>query len=1191
MECLPPVCAELISVNESQRWSGGSADPRNSTESQEIFSTEDAKSISDASLWTDILSVSIPEDLCKSSSVPEEEMDSEGRVTGNSPKQRLLTGSSGLTAAVTKPAPGSPSELLVGDETIQTADCEPGHDTSHAASRMEAKAGCRPRERALQSTACLSNAMSGVSRNREAKLSGVVRTGKGVGGSGRGRLSLGAVGRQLLLDRIRTRYHTNAVYYSALLRDKYNSTISKLPFFTVSLLHQLADDFEIDTSALLNQNVENAGAPGGYVRLACKSRGVDRTRRTSVPVAASAAIRETESSDQERAARRKTTRVKRKSGRNLQQTKGTCLAGLRGCSVAEMDQGLERFAGMSGSTGNATSGLCTPTARNRSTEDAFEATAAGVEMLGRKVFNSSRDTDSISAWLLSTTSTSKESQTASSEEGGELCRSAVCTPGTGSTESVPSSPLRSNSGANCASTADIGLGKSSEAEIDCGEKQPEERRAFSRICLEQNSSVNANRASWPALIEDVESVCKGVVSSVSGTATNRKGAGTSAVFPSNGQCLKRSCRPDIEAIEALLDAARRGEPSVSLESFKSRLLRAGLSLPGSEHASKKSKILQATASESTTIPSSPSTSTTAAVELLTAAELWSTTHARARSMERKGIINKELSTAAGFGGGASTTRGISRAGIVSGLAYGKGNCWTGEDDGDDDTPSDERCRMLAALSRHGGDPELQSVRFPSLASAFPAAAATGLRDSDVNEHVRRTIGHSGSNAGGCVGVTSFRVRPRRTTYSQFSTNHALCWQTIDPRMRDASDVLAVTVGDIASFLRTQRMRRCGGRSAVLGGTSSGRLQGKRRHGKFEDFSSMLQSQRDLMPLRERGNEVTEDLGNQDVSGKVFLYQPPFERYQQNNRSAAVLKDVPGDRVESANGRAGRETKCFEKKLDLADSRDDAKSTRPWRSNGPSWQAVSVGIRAFLDAELLSRKDCDSVGVLLADTRVRTRCSGDRAGRSEPSRQLAGIVEPLSRADRKGVVAENSDLKNVSPCSETTWVSQRVRGGHAHVEGGSMVPQRVEPVAECGRECDSSVYQSGGSEGGATVTVYPGEDGNVSSPGDRLWAPAVEATCGEHIPDNADVKSIVDGSTDRAECSSSVVFMKLDHDSNDETSAGSPVPESAAGNNDDGVGALIRESPTEASGDGEMQKAGEDDGNSNGVCVKDVDIAS
>ncbi|KEP63275.1 UNVERIFIED_CONTAM: hypothetical protein HHA_297340 [Hammondia hammondi] len=1183
MECLPPVRAELISVNESQRCSGGSADSRNSAKGQEICSTEDARRISDASLWTDILSVSIPEDLCKSSSAPEEEMESQGRLTGNSPKQRLLTGSSGLTAAVTEPVPGLPSEVIVGDETRQTADCEPGPSISHVASRMEAKAGCRPRERALQSTACLTSAISGVSRNRETRSPGVVRTGKGVGGSGRGRLSLGAVGRQMLLDRIRTRYHTNAVYYSALLRDKYNSTISKLPFFTVSLLHQLAADFEIDTSALLNQNVENAGSLGGYLRSACKSRGADRTRRTSVPVVTSATIRETESSDQDRAARRK-TRVKRKSGRNPQQTKGTCLAGLRGCSVAEMNQGLERFAGMNGSTGNATSGLCTPTARKKGTEDAFEATATGVEMLGRKVFNSSRDTDSVSAWLLSTTSTSKESPTASSEEGGALCKSALYTPGTGSTESVPSSPLRSNSGGNCTSSADIGLGNSSEAEIDCGEKRPEDRRAFPRICLEQNSTVNANRASLPALIEDVESARKGVVSSVSGTAANRKGAGMSGVFPSNGQCLKRPSRPDIEAIEALLDAARRGEPSVSLESFKSRLHRAGFSLSGSEQASKKNKILQATASESTTIPSSPTTHTTAAVELLAAAELWSTTHARARSGERKGSINKELSTAAGFGGGASTTGGVSRASRVSGVAYGKGDCWMGEEDMEEDTPSDGHYSMLAAVSRHGGDPDLQSVRFPSLASAFPAARATVLRDSEVNEHVRRIIGHTGCNAGGCVGVTSFRVSPRGTTDSQFSTDHALCWQAIDSRMLDTSEVLAVTVGDVASFLRTQRMRRRGGRSAVLGETAGGRLQGKRRHGKYEDFSSMLQSQRDVMPLRERGNEVTEDFGNQDVSEKFFLCQPPFKRYQQNNRSAAVLKDKSSDCVESANQRAGRETKRFEKKLDLADDRDDAKRTRPWRSNGPSWQAVSVGIREFLDAELLSRKDCDNVGAFLSSARLGTRCSGDRAGRSEPNRQLAGITEPLSQAGKKCVVEGNSDLKNVNPCSETASVYQRVHGGHARMEGGGRVP-------ECGREHDSRVSQNGGDEAGATFSVYPEEDGNVSSPVDSLLAPAVEATCGEHITSNADVKSIADRSTNRTEYSSSVVFMKVDHDSNDETSAGSPVPESAAGNNDDGVGALIRETPTEAGGDGEMHKAGEDDGNSNDVCVKDVNIAS
>ncbi|PHJ20091.1 hypothetical protein CSUI_006080 [Cystoisospora suis] len=87
----------------------------------------------------------------------------------------------------------------------------------------------------------------------------------GVPGSHRFVPALGAAGRQLVLDRIRSRYHTDVVYYSGLLRDKYNSTISKLPFFTVSRLHQLAADFGIDTQAVLNGQSEavNAGGRGG----------------------------------------------------------------------------------------------------------------------------------------------------------------------------------------------------------------------------------------------------------------------------------------------------------------------------------------------------------------------------------------------------------------------------------------------------------------------------------------------------------------------------------------------------------------------------------------------------------------------------------------------------------------------------------------------------------------------------------------------------------------------------------------------------------------------------------------------------------------------------------------------------------------------------------------------------------------
>lgn len=92
----------------------------------------------------------------------------------------------------------------------------------------------------------------------------------------RGRPSLGAAGRQLLLDRIRAIYHTNVGLYSGVLRRNYNSTISKLPFFTVSLLHQLAADFGIDTNAVLEQqhddstrgssarhSAETAYSPGG----------------------------------------------------------------------------------------------------------------------------------------------------------------------------------------------------------------------------------------------------------------------------------------------------------------------------------------------------------------------------------------------------------------------------------------------------------------------------------------------------------------------------------------------------------------------------------------------------------------------------------------------------------------------------------------------------------------------------------------------------------------------------------------------------------------------------------------------------------------------------------------------------------------------------------------------------------------
>lgn len=77
--------------------------------------------------------------------------------------------------------------------------------------------------------------------------------------------ALGATGRQLVLDRIRSRYHTDVVYYSGLLRDKYNSTISKLPFFTVSRLHQLAADFGIDTHAVLSgyHGDSSAGGRGG----------------------------------------------------------------------------------------------------------------------------------------------------------------------------------------------------------------------------------------------------------------------------------------------------------------------------------------------------------------------------------------------------------------------------------------------------------------------------------------------------------------------------------------------------------------------------------------------------------------------------------------------------------------------------------------------------------------------------------------------------------------------------------------------------------------------------------------------------------------------------------------------------------------------------------------------------------------
>nr|CEL64759.1 TPA: hypothetical protein BN1204_006400 [Neospora caninum Liverpool] len=1218
MECVPgaPLVGGLSSVNVAQWCSGDSADLRNSGSREELRSERGARRSSDASIWTDILSVSIPENLCNSASVQAEDIDTVGTLARAGRKQGMLPRSKGAPTPMVNTSLRLASSSVPVDETSRGAGCGPdaSEDKGHMASRMEVRAGCRRRERSSAASSCVS---SGVSASRVRNLSEAVRTGKSAGGSGRSRLALGAVGRQLLLDRIRTRYHTNAVYYSALLRNKYNSTISKLPFFTVSLLHQLAADFEVDTNTLVSPNVENGNASGGNVRSACgRSRGMVRaTRRTPVSVDVRPPVPQTAVFSDRSRAQRTAVRVKGKVGRKLQHTEGSSFSGLSGRRTVEMDQGKESFAGVSGSTGDDTPDLCTPTARNAGSEDKdVRDTVADIELFGRKVLSSSRDAESFSAWLLSRNSASRESLSGSSEENGVLGKAHVYTPGTGSTESVPSSPIRSDSGGvvrrgtttnGMPGAADVSSGRNNEGaghlEVGIGEKSTGDTEASLRTSLEEQSKANPNRSYMSTDFKDVENVYKGIAA-LSATAANvetRSGVPGCTLPLSSSLSLKRS-RPDIEVIEAMLGAARSnsGEASSDLEKFKSHLL-AGLSLRGSETASKKSKILQATASESTTIPSSPTSPTAAAVELLAAAELWSTSRASAHSGRRTGSMrpaDTELSAAAStqIGGEPSDAGGASGNGSrASGSTYGKGDCWLGEASADDGTASgvDLQCRLLAALSRQPVDMEVQGARFLALASVFPTGA-TAVGDSAVN-HARHVVGHSGASQGGNVGLRSGCLAPPQqpsTADSPPPTEHAQNRQdTVDSHLTDASAVLAVTVGDVESFLQTQVLRRWGGRSNLLGETGGGRLQARSLSRNREACASTVSRERDLrMCLRGSGNDAEEDYEEQDVAEQVRLLKPRQGQGKRPTLRTVARKDASVDRAGPENRGVDRETKYVAKEP-KGDARDDIKSGSPSHSAGRCWQKANMGAGTSVGEAASFIKACEHVGVFLAETRRRLGCSENATGQSHRAKQLAEIKQLFLQAGKQGDVMENSDLRGSGPYPETSLESYTIRGVHASVEGSSVVSQRVQATPQYDERHSTLFLGNEGDVGETAVVYYPGEEGSVCSlVNQHMSAPSLEASRGEITPSSVAVKSEEDGPTNRTDCSSSPgKFVRPDQDSNDETSAGSPVPESAVGNNDDDGVCGRRGSPTEESGEGEIRTAEGGNGHPNGTPGEEV----
>ncbi|CBZ50164.1 conserved hypothetical protein [Neospora caninum Liverpool] len=337
-----------------------------------------------------------------------------------------------------------------------------------------------------------------------------------------------------------------------------------------------------------------------------------------------------------------------------------------------------------------------------------------------------------------------------------------------------------------------------------------------------------------------------------------------------------------------------------------------------------------------------------------------------------------------------------------------------------------------------------------------------------------------------------------------------------------------------------------------------------------------------------GNDAEEDYEEQDVAEQVRLLKPRQGQGKRPTLRTVARKDASVDRAGPENRGVDRETKYVAKEP-KGDARDDIKSGSPSHSAGRCWQKANMGAGTSVGEAASFIKACEHVGVFLAETRRRLGCSENATGQSHRAKQLAEIKQLFLQAGKQGDVMENSDLRGSGPYPETSLESYTIRGVHASVEGSSVVSQRVQATPQYDERHSTLFLGNEGDVGETAVVYYPGEEGSVCSlVNQHMSAPSLEASRGEITPSSVAVKSEEDGPTNRTDCSSSPgKFVRPDQDSNDETSAGSPVPESAVGNNDDDGVCGRRGSPTEESGEGEIRTAEGGNGHPNGTPGEEV----
>ncbi|PFH35426.1 hypothetical protein BESB_063130 [Besnoitia besnoiti] len=1273
-----------VSMNASEAYSGAPADGRRRRGIPEGLCVAVAGRSTDTPVWTEFLNVSIPADLGHPSAAePHDDGDAERyspRVQQHGQSSEVHESSATVANCSDKLARTSgPSE----GRSCSAENETDGADVRHAPACPSEKPTNRgPQERVYQvpASACVST----VAPARVASFNESTRSGKSVGGTGRGRMSLGAVGRQLLLDRIRARYHTNPVYYSTLLRDKYSSTISKLPFFTVSLLHQLAADFGIDSGALLNYNAESVFGFGGSARAACgRTRGVTRTaRRVPLPAEAGSlrAAEAVEFPEAIRSLRRSSIRMNRKGAGKSVHVQGISQGNSFVCRGAHAEHAPRTNAQFRGAAARSPSALCGPMRNGAPDENPpFGEPVTKADALGCRA--PSPDKVGTSPWPSPSSGTNKRHTSVSHSVIHSSCKSATAaqvgqrtaasagacfdeleqnpsaggqisevlppksfppadscaveqqpppvgqvrrsgsagsrapasdsgavekkapySPGTGSTESVSSSPAKSHADCAAGEDADAALSTAEalvaaveqlqaaagcvvtgvEADDDLtgllalGARETTIRdvQAFSRAVLEQRVKDE------PSCASPASGVVKGVDGVCHGTAADGVERSCPPVASSSGhsRSLKRFARCDMEAIEALLAEARKttAEGGVSVEDLKSQLLLARLSQYAPETSTRTRNGLQATTSESTAFTSSPTSPTSVAAELAATSELWASSSPGSPLLRKRQSgallpatdLRADSSPAAGNvtkGGDAGSTDGSAA------FQWGEGTLTTGRSMSQEPTSGEHK--LLAALSQHAAAANFTKLPLFALSSIL-AAAATGARGGREDGEQRRP--RDDFAEGGRSGILS--ASSRATSVSQPASGGgggasdglgaARHEDHGDARVADVFPVPIVDMGEIESFLRTQRLRRSReghdvGDDENVGVFSVG--------GWSDDFSpSDDPTARRWGPVAKMRRVVESGAapaGSEELYNlQKFLHSQPRDAQRQHERDGTRASRAAGGRLWSHRERPKEDSHRAQTRARVTEPGDgDSRVIGSPLTSHQWWhETTDCPEGRFADAVVPSSAGSQRVGRFFFEACVRSGSSDIGSGRPQRVEHLAESTEILLQASRRqGGEARRSDLANTRLLSK----DNRVVAGH-----GQMLPksQRVgsesSPCGKASGNSDLAISHCVGADDGARCCAEPNDSLSMFLP----------RTYGECTPNN-DTKSDADQLTNKTDSSGgSSKYVRLDQDSNEETSAGSPVLENAGGNNDDdGVRDSARDSPSGESTEAEVVKGSDD----------------